>query len=225
MQPRKGLPVLPRSPQPGPGTGCPWAWCLLRSPGKGAAPRSSRAPTSPCSAELGHSSVPWVASLGVPQRGPEAWWQVARTQKWPRCLKFMSSVSITVCMGAFGCLVPKQRERWDLGAFRDMGQKPPKQSGGTRGPCFLGFSSQTFQLRPSTGYPVGMLRLWVLLSHRRTPQLPHSSVPWTGTLAQLSFGAPLHQALPAFAIAGLLLGEGSWVLRPRLPTPSPPPWG
>lgn len=57
---------------------------------------------------------------------------------------------------------------------------------------------------------MGMLGPWVLLSLRRTPRLP----PGTGSLAQLSFGDPLHQALQ-------LLGEGSWVLRPRLPTPLP----
>lgn len=70
-----------------------------------------------------------------------------------------------------------------------------------------------------------MLGLSVLLSVHRTPRPSRLSIPRTETLGQLSFGAPLDQALPAFAIAGLLLGEGSWVLWPCLPTPRPSSWG
>lgn len=68
---------------------------------------------------------------------------------------------------------------------------------------------------------MGMLGPRMLLGAHRILQLPRLSISQTGTLAQLSFGAPLHQALMVLAIVGLLLGEGSWVLPPCLPTPLP----
>lgn len=98
-------------------------------PRKGCYTKGSR------SAGLGHSSLPWVASLGVPQRGPEAWRLVVRTQKWPRCLGFMGEPRAWERLGACP---------WDLGALKDMGQKPPKQPGWTWGPCFLGFLPKRF---------------------------------------------------------------------------------
>lgn len=66
-----------------------------------------------------------------------------------------------------------------------------------------------------------MLGPRMLLGVHRTLRLPHLSISWTETLAQLSFRAPLHQALIVLAIVGLLLGEGNWVLLPCLP-PLPP---
>lgn len=47
--------------------------------------------------------------------------------------------------------MPGQRERWNLGAFRNMGQKPLKQPGGTWGSWFWEVSSQTLKLRPRAG--------------------------------------------------------------------------